>query len=251
MSELDCRLLGLLCHQHGQETAWLAAPVETEGIAALQLALAQLDPALQLVHRAQSWAQVLGTGPLGWAQGLQPQPQRPCQADQATQEVEVLESPLLSELVLSSGTGSSSPCNKALLGPCCTQGGTVLDLSMVHALSRDCACQVSPKWRPKRSRQASESQQEQVHSRRIRARTIARLCLRGATGISYGAWDTNRRKLCRSERAGASMHVLSRDCGCVEQQASPVVPRTPTVGNCAGVNGLAHPCTYYRAIVAA
>ena len=88
-----------------------------------------------------------------------------------------------------------------------------------------------------------------MHSRRIRARTIARLWLRGATGISCGAWDTNRRKLCRSERPGASVHVLSRDCGCVEQQASPVVIGTLTIGICAGVNGPAHPCTYYRAIV--
>ena len=97
----------------------------------LQLALGQLEPGLQVVHRAQSWAQVLGTGPLGLAQGQQPQAQGPCQEDPATQEVEVLESPQLSELVLSSGTGSSSPCSKALLGPCCRQGGTVLDLSMV------------------------------------------------------------------------------------------------------------------------
>ena len=36
--------------------------------------------------------------------------------------------------------------------------------------------------------------------------------------------------------ASATVQVLSRDCGCVKQEAFPVMPGAPTVGICAQVD---------------
>ena len=48
------------------------------------------------------------------------------------------------------GPGHLPRVTRRFLAHAAHRGGPVLDLSMVHALPRDCACQVAPKWRPRR-----------------------------------------------------------------------------------------------------